>query len=99
MRVFKFSLVATVMVCALAVTAHAADCGKVTALGKNFTHDTAVLFSTHALANSLSADGLVGKGPVQTKCETGPVMITCYSSQMACKGGTPKACLGPWLCF
>ncbi len=104
MQVFKFSfvatvLVATVMMGALSVTAQAAECTRVTALGENFTHDAAVLFSTNALKNTLAGKGLVGKGPVRTNCKTGSTMISCYSSQMACKGGTPKTCLGPWLCF
>ena len=99
MQFMKFGLVAAAMVCALSVTAHAADCSKVTAAGDNFTHDTAVLFSTNALKNTLAGRGLVGKGPVQTTCNSGPGMITCTSSQVACKGGTPKTCLGPWLCF
>jgi hypothetical protein len=99
MHVFKFGLMATVMVCALSATAQAADCTRVTALGDNFTHDSAVLFSTNALKNTLAGRGLVGKGPVRTKCKSGSVMISCSSSQMACKGGTPKTCLGAWLCF
>lgn len=99
MQSLKFGLVLTVMVCALAATAHAADCTRVTALGQNLTHDTAVLFSTNALKNTLAGRGLVGKGPVRMTCDSGSTMITCYSSQMACKGGTPKTCLGPWLCF
>lgn len=99
MQVFKFGLMATVMVCALSATAQAADCTRVAASGENFTHDTAVLFSTNALKNTLAGRGLVGKGPVRTNCKSGSIMISCYSSQMACKGGTPKTCLGPWLCF
>jgi len=99
MQVFKFGLMAMVMVCALSATAQAADCTRVTALGENFTHDAAVLFSTNALKNTLAGRGLVGKGPVRTNCKSGSTMISCYSSQMACKGGTPKTCLGPWLCF
>jgi hypothetical protein len=99
MQVLKFGLVATAMVCALSATAQAAECTRVTALGENFTHDTAVLFSHNALKNTLAGKGLVGKGPVRTNCKSGSAMISCYSSQMACKGGTPKTCLGPWLCF
>ena len=99
MQGLKFGLVATVIVCALSATAQAADCTKVTALGETLTHDTAVLFSTNALKNTLAGRGLVGKGPVRTICDSGSAMITCHSSQMACKGGTPKTCLGPWLCF
>ena len=99
MRVLKFGLMATVMACALSASAQAAECTRVTALGENFTQDSAVLFSTNALKNTLAGRGLVGKGPVRTKCKTGSTMISCYSSQMACKGGTPKTCLGPWLCF
>lgn len=99
MQVFKFGLVATVIVCALSATAQAADCTRATALGENFTHDLAVLFSTNALKNTLAGRGLVGKGSVRTTCKSGSTTISCYSSQMACKGGTPATCLGPWLCF
>lgn len=99
MQVLKFGLVATVMVCALSVTAQAADCARVTALGETLTHDTAVLFSTNALKNTLAGRGLVGKGPVRTTCKSASATTTCHSSQMACKGGTPKTCMGPWLCF
>lgn len=99
MRFFKFGLAAAAMVWALSATAQAADCNKVTALGETLTHDTAVLFSTNALKNTLAAQGLVGKGPVHTTCKTGSTTTTCYSSQMACKGGTPKTCLGAWLCL
>ena len=99
MQSMKFGLVAAAMVCALSATAQAADCRTVTALGETLTHDTAVLFSTNALKNTLASQGRVGKGPVRTTCDSGSAMITCHSSQMACKGGTPKTCLGPWLCF
>ena len=99
MQVLKFGLVAAVMVCALSATAQAADCARVTALGETLTHDTAVLFSTNALKNTLAGKGLVGKGPVRTTCKSGSTLTTCHSSQMACKGGTPKTCLGPWLCL
>lgn len=99
MRSMKFGLVAAAMVCALSATAQAADCRRVTALGETFTHDTAVLFSTNALKNTLAGQGRVGKGPVRTTCKKGSVMTTCYSSQMACKGAKPKTCLGPWLCL
>src|SRR6476661_3294979 len=99
MQSLKFGLVAAAMVCALSATAQAADCTTVTALGETLTHDTAVLFSTNALKNTLAGRGLVGKGQVRTTCKTGSVMTTCYSSQMACTGATPKTCLGPWLCL
>ena len=97
MQSMKFGLVAAAMICALSAAAQAADCRKVTALGQNLTHDTAVLFSTNALKNTLAAQGRVGKGPVGTTCKTGSAMTTCHSSQMACTGATPKTCLGPWL--
>lgn len=99
MRSVKFVLVAAAMVCALSVAAQAADCKRVTALGQNFTRDAAELFSTNALKNTLAGQGRVGKGPVRTTCDTGSAMTTCYSSQVACIGAAPKACLGPWLCF
>mgnify|MGYP000928887123 CR=1 FL=1 len=98
MQSVRFGLAAAVM-CALSATAHAADCKTVTAAGDNFTHDTAVLFSTNALKNTLAGQGRVGKGPVKTTCKTGSVMTTCTSSQLACVEGTPKTCLGPWLCL
>ncbi len=87
------------MFCALSASAQAADCACITALGETLTHDTAVLFSTNALKNTLAAQGRVGKGPVRTTCKAGSMTTTCYSSQVACKGATPKACLGAWLCF
>src|SRR5262245_31394822 len=99
MQSMKFGLVVAAMVCALSATAQAADCRTVTALGETLTHDTAVLFSTNALKNTLAGQGRVGKGPVHTTCKTGSVMTTCYSSQMACIGATPQTCLGPWLCL
>ena len=99
MRSFKIGMLATAVVCAFAMTAQAADCRKVTASGETLTHDTAVLFSTSALKNILAAQGLIGKGPVRTTCKTGSGLTTCYSSQVACKGATPKTCLGPWLCL
>lgn len=80
-------------------TTKATDCARVTALGETLTHDTAVLFSTNALKNTLAAQGRVGKGPVRTTCKSGATTTTCQSTQMACKGGTPKTCLGAWLCF
>ena len=98
MQVFKLGFVAAVMVCALSATAPAAECMKVAAIGDNFTHDLAVLFSHNALKNTIASKGLIPKGPVKTTCK-GDGMIECYSSQTACKGGTPAACLGPWLCF
>lgn len=99
MQSLKFGLVAA-MVCALSAAAQAADCTRITALGETLTHDTAVLFSTNALKNTLAAQGRVGKGPVRTTCETtGSTTTTCHSSQMACKGAIPKTCFGAWLCF
>lgn len=98
MKYLKISL-AVAIVCGLSATAQAADCKKVTALGETLTHDTAVLFSTNALKNTLAAQGRIGKGPVRTTCKTGATTTTCYSSQMACTGATPKTCLGAWLCF
>ena len=98
MQFLKISLVAA-MVGALSAMAQAADCKRVTALGETLTYDTAVLFSTNALKNTLAGQGRVGKGPVRTTCETGSAMTTCHSSQMACTGATPKTCLGAWLCF
>ncbi len=99
MRSMTFGLVAAALVCGGAVAAQAADCKRVTALGETLTHDSAVLFSTNALKNTLAAQGLVGKGEVKTTCKDGATTTTCHSTQMACKGGTPKTCLGPWLCF
>ena len=99
MRIFKLCLVASIAVCAVSVTAQAGDCTRVAAAGDNFTHDAAVLFSTNALKNTIKGRGLIPKGPVKTTCSSGSGMIECHSSQMACKGGTPAACLGPWLCF
>jgi hypothetical protein len=99
MQVFKVGFVATVMVCTLSAMAQAADCTRVAASGDNVTHDLAVLFSTNALKNTIAGRGLIGKGPVKTTCKSGSAMIECHSSQIACKGGTPAACLGPWLCF
>lgn len=99
MQSLKLGFVAAAMFYALSATAQAADCAKITALGENFTHDTAVLFSTNALKNTLAGQGRIGKGAVSTTCKTESMMTTCYSSQVACKGGTPKTCLGAWLCF
>lgn len=99
MQSMKCGLVAAAMVCAFSAAAQASDCRKVTALGQNLTHDIAVLFSTSALKNTLAEQGRVGKGPVRTTCKPGSVMTTCYSTQMACIGATPKTCLGPWLCL
>ena len=99
MRTLKLAFMAAAMTCALSMTAQAADCKKVTALGSTLTHDTAVLFSTNALKNTLAAQGLIGKGPVQTTCKAESALTTCHSTQLACKGGTPKTCLGAWLCM
>lgn len=99
MRFWRIGLAAAVMAGALSAAAQAADCKRITALGETLTHDSAVLFSTNALKNTLAAQGRIGKGPVKTTCETGAAMTTCHSSQVACTGGTPKTCLGAWLCF
>ena len=99
MQSLKFGLVAAAMVCAFSVRAQAADCTTITTLGEMLTHDTAVLFSTNALKNTLAGKGLAGNGPVRTTCKTGSTTTTCYSSQLACKGATPKTCLGAWLCI
>ena len=98
-HVFKYSFVAAVMLCALSAMAQPADCTRVAAAGDNITHDLAVLFSTNALKNTIAGRGLIGKGPLKPSCESGSAMIQCHSSQMACKGGTPATCSGPWLCF
>ena len=68
MRSLKLGLAATAVICALSATAQA-DCVKVAAVGEAVTHDIAVLFSTHGLANVIYGQGRVGKGPVHTKCE------------------------------
>jgi hypothetical protein len=99
MQSMKFGLVAAVMVCALSATAEGADCTRITALGETLTHDTAVLFANNALKNTLAAQGRLGKGPVSTTCKDGSTTTTCHASQVACKGGTPKTCLGAWWCF
>lgn len=98
MRFLKQGLAAAAAMIAFTAAAQA-DCARITALGENLTYDTAVLFSTNALKNTLAGQGRIGKGPVTTKCETGSVMTTCRSSQLACTGGTAKTCLGAWLCF
>lgn len=99
MQSWKFGLAVAVMTGTLSATAQAADCTRVAALGQMLTHDTAVLFSNNALKNTIASKGLVGQGPVKTTCEDEGATTTCHSSQMACKGGTPKSCLGAWLCF
>ena len=68
MRSLKLGLAATAVICALSATAQA-DCVRVGAVGEAVTHDIAVLFSTHGLANVIYGQGRVGKGPVHTKCE------------------------------
>jgi hypothetical protein len=98
MQSWKFGLAAA-MVSVLSATAQAADCKQIAALGEMLTHDGAVLFANNALKNTLASQGRIGKGPVRTTCETGATTTTCRSSQMACTGGTPKTCLGAWLCF
>ena len=97
MHSLKLGLAATVAICALSATAQA-DCIKVEALGEAATHDIAVLFATHGLANVIYGKGRVGKGPVHTTCEDGST-TTCHSWQTACKVTTPKTCLGAWFCF
>jgi len=97
MRSVKLGLVAAMM-CAMSATAEAGDCARITALGQNVTHDLAVLFANNALKNVLASKGLVGKGPVKMTCDT-PDGTTCHASQTACKGATPKSCIGAWLCF
>ena len=99
MRSLKLGLAATAMICALSATAQGANCVKVSVAGESLTHDLAVLFSTNGLKNIIAGQGRVGKGSVRTTCEPGSTTTTCHSSQMACKGGTPKTCLGAWLCF
>ena len=99
MRSLKRGLAATAMICALSVAAQAADCVKVGVAGEALTHDIAVLFSTNGLKNIMAGQGRVGKGSVSTTCKTGSSTTTCHSSQMACKGATPKSCLGAWLCL
>jgi len=98
MQAFRLGLVAAVMMCTLSAIAQAAHCTRVAASGDNVTHDLAVLFSENALKNTIAGRGLIAKGPVKTTCKLGSA-IECHSSQMACKGGTPATCLGPWLCF
>ncbi len=99
MRSWTLGLAATAMICALSVTAQAADCVRVTTLGEALTHDIAVLFSTNGLKNTLYGQGRVGQGPIRTTCKAGSSTTTCHSSQMACKVTTPKTCLGAWICF
>ena len=99
MQSLKFGFVAAAMLCALWAPAQAADCTRVAALGQMVTHDTAVLLGTTPWKNTIASKGLVGQGPVKTTCEDEGATTTCHSSQMACKGGTPKSCLGAWLCF
>lgn len=96
---FAAALLGAFSVTALFSTAHAADCKRITALGEMLTHDGAVLFANNALKNTLASKGLVGKGPVRMTCEDGATTTTCHASQVACTGGTPKSCLGAWLCF
>lgn len=98
MRSLKLGLAATAVTCAFSATAQA-DCVKVQAVGEAMTHDIAVLFATHGLANVIYGQGRVGKGAVNTKCEDGSSTTTCHSSQTACKVTTPKNCLGAWFCF
>lgn len=99
MQSLKIAMVTAAMTSVLSVTAQAAECKKVTALGEMVTYDSAHLFSTNALKNILASQGLVGKGPVQTTCKASGATTTCHSTQMACKGGEPKTCLGAWLCL
>lgn len=99
MQSLKSGLLAAAVVLALSASAQAADCARITASGETLSHDTSVLFSTSALKNILAAQGRVGKGPVRTTCKSSGATTTCLSSQIACKGGTAKTCLGPWLCL
>ena len=99
MRSVTLGLAAAVFMGALPAAAQAGDCKRIAAVGQMLTHDTAVLFSTNALKNTIASKGLVGQGPVKTTCEDEGATTTCRSSQMACTGGTPKSCLGAWLCF
>ncbi len=99
MRSMTLGLAAAVLMGALTATAQAGDCTRIAAVGQMLTHDTAVLFSTNALKNTIASKGLIGQGAVKTTCEDEGATTTCRSSQMACKGGTPKSCLGAWLCF
>lgn len=96
MRSLKRGLAVAAAFCALSATAQA-DCIKVAAVGQNITHDLAVLFSTHALANVIYGKGREGRGPVHTTCDANGT--TCHSSQMACKVSAPHPCIGAWLCF
>ncbi|CEJ85161.1 conserved exported hypothetical protein [Hyphomicrobium sp. GJ21] len=98
MRSLKLGFATIAVVFALSATAQA-DCVKIGAVGQAVTHDIAVLFSTHGLANVIYGQGRVGKGPVHTKCDDASTMTTCHSSQMACKVTTPKPCIGAWLCL
>ena len=98
MRSLKLGLAAAAMICATTATAQA-DCVKVGAVGEAVTHDIAELFATNGLKNIIYGQGRAGKGPVQVKCEDGSGSTTCRASQMACKVGEPKPCLGAWLCF
>jgi hypothetical protein len=99
MRSMTLGLAAAAVMGALTATAQAADCKRIGAVGQMLTHDTAVLFSTNALKNTIASKGLIGQGPVKTTCTDEGASTTCRSSQMACTGGTPKSCLGAWLCF
>lgn len=98
MRSLKLALAATAVIFGISTTAQA-DCRRIGAVGEAMTHDIAVLFATHGLANVIYGQGRVGKGPVHTKCNDGSGTTTCHSSQIACKVTTPKTCLGAWLCF
>lgn len=99
MRSMTLGLAAAALMGALTAAAQAADCKRIGAVGQMLTHDTAVLFSTNALKNTIASKGLIGQGPVKTTCTDEGASTTCRSSQMACTGGTPKSCLGAWLCF
>jgi hypothetical protein len=99
MRPLNLGLVAAAMICALPVTAQAADCVRVTALGEALTGGIAELFSKNGLKNLIYGKGRAGQGEVRTTCKTGASTTTCTSSQMACKVTTPNSCLGAWLCL
>lgn len=99
MRSLKLAMAVAAMVCALSPTGQAADCIKVGSVGEAVTHDIAVLFAENGLKNIIAGKGRVGHGKVRTTCKPGSGTTTCHASQMACKGGTPKSCLGAWLCL
>ncbi|RTL63994.1 MAG: hypothetical protein EKK41_22230 [Hyphomicrobiales bacterium] len=98
MRFLKQTLAATAMTLMLSATAHAADCRRVSVEGQALGYSVAELFSKNGLKNTIYGQGREGRGPVKTTCKTDGAMTTCHSSQMACKVGDEKLCLGAWLC-